>query len=535
MTFRRITIVAAFLTAALVFPNNGAAQGQGPSIQRLPSYPAEPIFGLASDLHFPSLPPQPEELPDEIALPLLEDELWQHGGSYLYQPEGDRLNWPSPSGVGPTEHEALLYPDQRSDDYLSHYKMLRLPEHWQAPQPITLFADYLGADPIRSYPFLKWPGEGGYHWEPRVVVAGGYQMFAIAQHANSDDQFGVGHQLLLDIDFRLTGTERFHIQFRPLGEHNTGGSFWKFSQPSGYIDNSTAEPERFWFEGEVASIFGAWIDPFAVRDIHFAIGKYPFALHNELLINDDVLGVIVGKNTIYGGMFSNLNIQAFYAFQEVDTFTDSNAELAGLHFTADMDHDFYEATYVFLANQSDSNRDAHYVALSRTAFYGMNMVAARGMAKLGDAAGSGDGWLFVLESNRHVIFDHPRAGIDHAVFYANSFSASSGWNSISGGSYDRLRSSFEVNPLVAVSSNRRNVNTWGTSLGVQLFRHHDDESFVPEIAFESRGGEAVWGLGMRYLRKTSSRSYFEVLGVMNLSNDPTHRRNGVFVAETILF
>lgn len=29
-------------------------------------------------------------------LPPLEEELWLHGGSYLYAPEGDRLNWPSP-------------------------------------------------------------------------------------------------------------------------------------------------------------------------------------------------------------------------------------------------------------------------------------------------------------------------------------------------------------------------------------------------------------------------------------------------------
>ena len=41
---------------------------------------------------FPSLPPDPDE--DQLEpLPPLEDELWWHGGSYLYAPEGDRLNY----------------------------------------------------------------------------------------------------------------------------------------------------------------------------------------------------------------------------------------------------------------------------------------------------------------------------------------------------------------------------------------------------------------------------------------------------------
>ena len=89
----------------------------------------------------PTLPaailPSPEELDDAPLRPLAE-ELWLHGGSYLYQPEGDRLNWPAPGD--------------------SCYQYLRLPEDWQKPQPVTLFAEYLGADPINPWPEIHCRG-----------------------------------------------------------------------------------------------------------------------------------------------------------------------------------------------------------------------------------------------------------------------------------------------------------------------------------------------------------------------------------------
>ena len=60
-------------------------------------------------------------------------------------------------------------------------------------------------------------------------------------------------------------------------------------------------------------------------------------------------------------------------------------------------------------------------------------------------------------------------------------------------------------------------------------------SVVPEIAFDSPQGEAVWGIGLRYQKKTSPRSFLEVQGIGNFSDDRRFRREGVFVSETIIF
>jgi len=451
-------------------------------------------------------------------LPPLEEELWNHGGSYLYAPEGDRLGWP--------------------DDEANHHPHLRLPEDWVEPKPFTMFQEFLGSDPIHPRPGLKWPGCDGYQWEPRVVGYGSYQMFGFALETNDRRQDVVGHQLLVDLDAQMTGTERFHMQVRPLGRENSGGSFYQFNDPAHYDDNSTLLPDRFWFEGELASMFGGYLDPFAVRDYQIAVGRLPFALHNRLLMNDDVTGAVLSKNTILQSGLSNLNLQGFYFLDDVDAFPESTSDVVGLHATADVQLVFIEATYAYLAHDDFGNRDANYAAASATKFFGPLSLAGRALFKWGDDGGRGDGQLTVLESNYHQHLPecfHHRTGFDHAVYYANAFWASEGWNPISGGNFDRLRSTFELNPLVSIAQGRQPFDTQGAALGVQLFRNHDDESLTPEVAYEAPGGTPVGGVSLRYQRKTGPRSFIDISGIRTWSDDPAFDREGVFAAKTIVF
>jgi hypothetical protein len=530
----------------IVFPS-GEQRPDDSAFKRLPSTPAatDPIVtragqsslanpvtpvsaSLASQLQgpnatpmlngtdFPPLPPDPNEHGSESLLPL-DEELWWHGGSFLYSPEGDHLNWPDPHAG-------------------DHYQVLRLPENWQAPQPITLFDDYLGSGPIPHHSQLKWPGQHGYVWDPQVVMYGAYELIGIALEENDTRHDLIAHQLLVDVDVRLTGTERFHMQWRPVGEGDSGGSFYQFSEPKGYFDNSTALPERYWFEGEIASIFGGLFhNPFIPRDYNVVVGKFPFQLHNRLLINDEILGAVVSKNTIYCGDLSNLNVQLFAGLDDVDAFTDGAADVYGAHVSADWRRVFFEMSFAQLRHSRLSNRDAQYAALSATKSFGPTTVAARALAKWSDAGGRGSGQLLVLEANKMRIFDTHPCGIEKGLFYATAFRATKGWNSIAGGNFDRLRLAFAVDPLVTLSAQRAPDDNYGVTFGVQLFRHHEDESIIPEIAFEAPQNTAVLGVGIRYQRKTGKRSYFELQGIGNFSEDPQFRRQGVFLSETINF
>jgi hypothetical protein len=459
---------------------------------------------------FPALPPSPDQAEP---LPDLYEELWHHGGSFFYRPEGDQLNWPD------KEH--------------SHYEYLRLPEDWIAPEPITLFADFLGADPIRHYPRLSWPL--GYDWEPRFVAAGSYEVFGTLLEQGNQNFNVIGHQLIVDLDLRLTGTEKFHVQFRPFGQDGSGGSYLRFQNPDEFIDNSTLEPQRYWFEGEFHSMFSDVVDPFAPLDFGISVGRVPYSLHNSLLMNDEFVGVILNKNSIYFGSLSNLNLQWFYGFNEVDAFTDGGTQMFGIHAAADHRGVFYEATYAFARHAFDSTRDSHFAALSRTKMYGRNNIAARTLFKWGDESGRGSGQLFTIEANRLYHLDHARFDVKHFTLFCNAFVATEGWNGLGGGNFNRLRTAFEVDPLVRIASGAVNRDTVGVALGAQIFRKHEDESFIPEIAFEAPGGEAVLGIGMRYLRKTSSQSFLDILGSLNYSDDPILERKGLFMSHIILF
>lgn len=442
-------------------------------------------------------------------LPPLSSELFQHGGSYLYQPGGDRLGWPL-AGT-------------------SYYDFLRLPANHCAPQPLTAYAEFLGADPVVQYPACR----NGYSLDPRFVAAGNYSVFGSAFEQNDSRHDLIGHQLVLDFDLRLTGTERFHVQWRPVGERMSGGSFYQFDDPRGYVDNSTVEPDRYWFEGELHSLVGPYCDPLAMKDTNFLVGKFPFALHNNLLMNDEILGGVISRNNIHLGKLSNLNVQGFAGLNDVDTYAGIESQVLGIHATVDHRKRLYEMTYAWLNSQRD--RDTHFLGISGTRFFGPLSLAGRALFKLGDEGGTGDAQLFVLESNFTRAFHHNRLGVEKGVFFSNAFFASESWNSLGGGNFNRLRTGFEVTPLTRLSTTPNTQDTVGATCGVQLFRHHEDESLIPEFAWEQPDGDPVFGVGLRYLRKTGPQTYLEVLGVINRGRETQHDREGVFVAHTIVF
>jgi len=95
------------------------------------------------------------------------------------------------------------------------------------------------------------------------------------------------------------------------------------------------------------------VNPFAVLDYNIAVGKFPVLLHNSLLIDDEILGVGLGKNTILRGGLSNLNVQFIYALNDVENAAGDN-RLYGVNATIDHRRTFYELSYFLLQNDVDS-------------------------------------------------------------------------------------------------------------------------------------------------------------------------------------
>lgn len=448
-------------------------------------------------------------------LPPLEIELHEHGGAYLYEPLDVTQTLYHPPGA--------------------HARFLRRPGDWQEPQPYSWPYDYLGSHPIPWDRHWSWFGRSGAQWEPRLVVYGSYEVFGVALENARRRRDGIGHQLIVDADLAWTGTERFHVQFRPLGGKNSGGSFFNFAAPEGYDDNSEGEPQRWWFEGELESIFGGLTDVASGQlDLNLTLGKFPLVLQNALLMNDEVTGLVLGKNNLLVPPFSNLNLQAFYLLDDVDTPAGGSPHLLGAQAIADYRQAFLEATWLHLFDNERTGGSQSYLALAGTQFFGPLSVAARAMFRSGGRGGE----LFVIETSHsrrpNGWFKH-HAGIELAVTYVNLFRATDGWQPAAGGNFDRLRNVFVLNPLLQIAAGRRAAETTGVAVGSQLFRHHEDESFIPELAVERIGSETVWGLGLQYERRLAAWIYLNLRGVKTWSDDPAFVREGVFASTFLLF
>ena len=509
-------------TSGRVLPNSPMKVTQVSAVE-----PSHPDQFVVNAVVFPATPkPEPLRTPAtssaEEPLPPIHAELQRFGGSSLYEAEGGH------AGGSEVHHND------------AHVKHLRLPESWEKPvPPMTAYQEFLGADTIGSWDGLKWFGDNGFQWEPRLVASGSYEMFGLFLEQGGTRQESVGHQLIVDLDLRLTATERAHVQFRPFGRRNTGGSFFRLDHPSGYDDNSTGIPDRWWIEGEFYSLFGGLIDDqFTPLDYHITLGKVPYAVHNSLLINDEVTGVIVNKNTLLIPPLSNLNLQGVYFFDDVDTATPRSTELVGMHASADWRNAFLEGTVAYVSHSDDANFDSRYAAVSATQFFGPVTLAGRALFKDGDEAGTGDGSLFVVESNLTRLAPHEvrcATGIEHAVFYGNFFKATSGWSPISGANFNRLRSSFAIDPLIRIGQGLSPADTVGASLGAQLFRDHEDESITPEIAWEQPLGESVWGLGLRWQRKLGPQVFLDASGIISWSDNRQLEREGLFISTFVVF
>ncbi|MCA9068411.1 MAG: hypothetical protein KDA84_05790 [Planctomycetaceae bacterium] len=453
-------------------------------------------------------PAQQEE--DLLTLPPLELELDYHGGSYLYEP--------------------------------THPNTRQLPPGYVKPRPLTAFQEFLGADMIAPPP----NGDGvDFAHEPRFVGYGSYSLIGIGFDGNNPNVAparqrltGIGHQLIVDLDYRWTGTERVHVQFRPLGRENTGGSLLLLDGPVDYDDNSTLIPQRFWIEGELFSLFGnACSEETTPLDYHFTVGKYPFTLHNSLLVNDELVGAVINKNTLLIPPLSNMNVQMFYGYDDGEALEIPEANLAGMHVSADYRHLFFELTLAGSFSENTS-RQAAYTALSVTRLWGPYTFAGRALGRWADNGPNQRGGLFVLEGNRSREFSgefREWTGWESAVSYINLFYANAGWQSMAGGNFNRLRSAFAVNPLVAITRSPNPAEQYGVALGTQFFRNHEDTSFTPEIAFEQVSGTPRAGIGGTFLTQLGRRTFLDLRGVAVWSDNTALRQQGVFSSVFFVF
>ena len=188
-------------------------------------------------------------------------------------------------------------------------------EHFP-PRPRPLIE--LGEDFLAVGTFSKgWRLPTGAVWRPQLIAYGSWRTAVQGVDPGDDSFTELATRLDLNLNLRLSGTERLFAGFRPLDED---GEFvgYQFDGDDDWTGDLDAEVRTLFFEGDFGEIFpkldGADSRPL---DFGFSVGRQPISFQDGMLIDDVVDSVGLVKNSLRPSGVSNLRVTALYAWDEV--------------------------------------------------------------------------------------------------------------------------------------------------------------------------------------------------------------------------
>ncbi len=158
---------------------------------------------------------------------------------------------------------------------------------------------------------------------PALQVFGDFRTAVAANDVGDDVIYEWANRLNLDVDLKLTSTERVHAFFRPL---DRGGKFvgartsvdGRGSDNYGKIDFGV---ETLFFEGDIGNILAGFTDEYQTYDLPFSFGLVPILTQNGLWTNDAIIGAafaIPSQNSKTLDI-TNMDFTFFAGFSEINS------------------------------------------------------------------------------------------------------------------------------------------------------------------------------------------------------------------------
>ncbi|MBL8803935.1 MAG: hypothetical protein JNN27_18165 [Planctomycetes bacterium] len=189
-----------------------------------------------------------------------------------------------------------------------------------APQPWYLWGRELYASgPLKDYPNVLGDMNPS---QPHLMVYGDWRTAVGASDNGADERTRLATLLNLDIDLKLTGTERIHAFMRPL---NKGREITSID-----LGGNDGDDEEFsldgnldtlFFEGDVGPMWQGLTGQRNDLDLPFTFGLIPMFLQNGVWLEDAFVGVattIQAKNSP-GWDVSNADFTFFAGFDDVSS------------------------------------------------------------------------------------------------------------------------------------------------------------------------------------------------------------------------
>jgi hypothetical protein len=352
---------------------------------------------------------------------------------------------------------------------------------------------------------------------PGLAIYGDWRTAIAYNSNNGKDIAQIATRLNLDVDLKITGTERIHAFFTPIQKNNkfTRYEFGGGDGDKKFSDEFDANPQTLFFEGDFGSIYSGFSGTQAGFDLPFTVGLFPLFLQNGIWANDAILGGAVSltaKNSKKLGL-ANFDVTFFAGFDNVDNVgilgpDKHNANVYGVTTFIDAFGGYIEAGYGLLQGVDDpvmrlesptplrgvDGQLTHFVTAAYTRRYANTLSnSTRVFGNFGN--GEKDEGVAIISENS-LISGLPSTLIPYANFFVGFGNPQPLIDGNGAGILKNVGINFETDALTGYPKlNDTGSNAYGGAIGLQ-YLFNLDQQLVFEIATVQPFGDPIAGIGV---------------------------------------
>ena len=354
---------------------------------------------------------------------------------------------------------------------------------------------------------------------PGLAIYGDWRTAVAYNNNNGKDIAQIATRLNLDVDLKITGTERLHAFFTPIQENNNKFTRYEFGGGDGneqFNGEFDFEPQTLFFEGDVGSLYSGFSGKEASFDLPFTVGLFPLFLQNGIWANDAILGGAVSlpaKNSAALGL-ANFDVTFFAGFDNVDNVgiigaddaDNHDANLYGVTAFIDAFNGYIEAGYGLIQGRDEQDGLlTHFLTASYSRrYYNTLSNSTRVFANFGeDPQGDSNGFAIISENS--LISGLPSTLLPYANFFVGFDNPQPLVDGNGAGILKNVGINFETDALTGYPKlDDTGSNAFGGAIGLQ-YLFNLDQQLVFEVAmvqpFENDGigaEDPQYGFGVRY-------------------------------------
>lgn len=358
---------------------------------------------------------------------------------------------------------------------------------------------------------------------PHLMAFGDLRLAYVYSEDGTDEKAEIAARMNLDIDLKLTSTERVHAFVRPFDKN---GKFTRFVFGQDGVANEFQDQFDFnldalFFEGDFGSIFTGIFDSYSKLDLPFAFGFMPILFHNGIWMNDAFIGAAFTIPAMNSAFFdiSNMDVTFFTGNDEINSPISpllNGTKIYGANAFIEAMRGYFEIGYAYTEDEDLNNGDQSY---HNTAFsfshrwknyasLSYRLIGNFGQEALSNGEKNADGGILFIESS--LVTDKPYTLIP----YINVFFGVDKPKAVASqvGILNNVGILFENDGMTSFPTlDALGENTWGGAFGIE-YLFNLDQQIIFEAAMVQPHAEAgsastidqEIGLGLRWQKPLSA-------------------------------